>query len=595
MRRLTVRLKKAGKAGLVPVQKQVTKKGKTFTQTFYVKPDSVPAPPKMLDIAEAMAEKREETVAAREEWKGPLGDERAYVVTSSSEMDAKAIRIPEDTIAERFMWHGMSFVLHRPWDSDNGQFSTNGWIVTETVSGLRISSNPTISGVKEAALVALEDRGPEKIARLVEMSPTKVASLPSDRFEEAPKIEAPPVPATENEFEALTGHIMENILNWDVSESLSPARGDVLDWVRTHYTTSGSIDDALTDLTADDDIAVALAVKYSLDYDDAKEIQRDLIEVVDYGNYGTDEVLDWYVGVYNGEELPSTVNLGTYSDYGNEWDTTQVIDFAIENDVSLEAAQEAADDATQADDEEYEKENLHPEVTDSNGNHWDSDEVNLMVRWIGGEVSWPRNDGKRVDRERREGGTGESNDYVADLFLNHSVPLDDKVLYRGTAKAAWAKVQPGDVYEHSFSSFTKDRDFARRFTMAASNEEGYDRFVIVLTPPEGESLRGIDIADIGDTLEEEDIQHPTFAQYNHEREVVVRAPSLKVTKVDEETIGVNRIRYIHVIPNEMELVDVMKSRFNDLSEEIWESFNEPLSPRPETEEDDEETPLPSEG
>lgn len=131
--------------------------------------------------------------------------------------------------------------------------------------------------------------------------------------------------------------------------------------------------------------------------------------------------------------------------------------------------------------------------------------------------------------------------------------------------------------------------------MAASNEEGYDRFVIVLTPPEGESLRGIDIADIGDTLEEEDIQHPTFAQYNHEREVVVRAPSLKVTKVDEETIGVNRIRYIHVIPNEMELVDVMKSRFNDLSEEIWESFNEPLSPRPETEEDDEETPLPSEG
>ena len=37
-----------GKEGLVAVKKQVTKNGKTFMQTFYVKPSSVPAEPTVI-------------------------------------------------------------------------------------------------------------------------------------------------------------------------------------------------------------------------------------------------------------------------------------------------------------------------------------------------------------------------------------------------------------------------------------------------------------------------------------------------------------------------------------------------------------------
>jgi hypothetical protein len=60
------KLHKAGKEGLIAVQKQVTKKGKTFTQTFYVKPEAVPsAPTKPSSAVMNLSEPREKITIHR--------------------------------------------------------------------------------------------------------------------------------------------------------------------------------------------------------------------------------------------------------------------------------------------------------------------------------------------------------------------------------------------------------------------------------------------------------------------------------------------------------------------------------------------------
>ena len=75
-------LYKAKKTGLVPVKRVVTRKGKSFVQTFYVRPED----------AKEEDSRQQQVEAKAREIKGPYGDSRVFMVI---EWD-KVVEIPEE-------------------------------------------------------------------------------------------------------------------------------------------------------------------------------------------------------------------------------------------------------------------------------------------------------------------------------------------------------------------------------------------------------------------------------------------------------------------------------------------------------------------
>lgn len=600
MNRLVVRLRKSGKQGLVAIQKQVTKKGKTFTQTFYVKPETTPKAPSSPSPVESM----ENYVSGP--WKGPLGDQRVYV--SFFDTKRNAVRVPEEAVYSRFTWKGFNFVIHKKLRQDNKKFSATNYVVTEATTGLTLMGGTTDDPeqLRKDADEFIEMKGYDNIAKAVNHA-LKIADIPSEDFIETVKVEAPKVVASEEDYDRLAEHLRVNVL--DYSSADEPIHiGFIKEWVKKtgDYDSLDNIEGAISSFSSSDWEALELAIKYNLRYDAAHSIYEDLSELRDYifVGYPREDILDWYDEHYNGSPLDHSItSLGTSSDYGNEWTIRRTIEYALDNNVTLGDAQSYAEqDTANADriDEDYDEENHHTvhSVTDSHGNYWDEAEVEMMVSWMEGNLS--RDVGRSFDDQLRQGNVPNIpyRHEMSTLMLTKATDVPYERLYRGSPNPIWAEIQPGDTYEHSFSSFSKSENFAREFHSARANSGGYHKFLIILEAPEGESIKGIDLHDIGQSLEGQGNPHHVFDNYENEQEVTVRAPSLEVTRVEDATYTAGysgetkKMRKIFVKPGEMELLDLLKSRFTDIASAVWESFNEPLgaprgnSKKPDAEESD---------
>lgn len=570
-----LRLQKADRKNLVAVKRLVNRKGKPFMQTFYVKPDQVPKAPEKPKMITGPDTKM--LPAPKPQWAGPLGDERVYM-----RMGNDAIRIPEDAIDSRIVREGVSYVVHRPYSLNSDKFM-QGWQVTEASTGLKVAQAPP--GVNENDPEAakkdldnfIERHGPEKIRTRVRAA-NKIADIPTENFDDRykPTIQ-PSEPSTDDDIKQLAEHIFTNVLDRG-----TPEEGDldeIIEWINNSgdFRTRDEVDNALTTMDFDEMNQVDFAIRFSVDLDDAEAVWDDLSTILDYTSEDIDTVMDWYEKHYDGAQFDiSFSSLGTYSDYENDWSDAMVMEYALENDVSIESAQSIAEEMTEeADEEDRQEFELH-DVYDSQGNLWTVEELETMVRWMGGDVSGPREHGREADRELREGGTPSVYNTIADLFMTKCVEVPDKVLYRGSPNPVWAEIQVGQKYECGFASFSKNKEFAGAFHRAKPNDQGYDRFIIVCEAPEGAALYGIDLNDIGYNLEEDGVHNNTFEGYANEEEVTLRAPSLEVIRTKDETEGVLKTRYIYVRPADMELVEMLKSQFDSLSERVWQSFNEPL-------------------
>ena len=166
----TSRLNKAGKTGLIAVQKQVTKKGTTFTQTFYVKPDTVPKAqngPTSVAVLEPSAGAR-----SKVEFIDSMGNlkefesnrpEGGFYVNMQRYGEPVAIRIPEKFIVKTFEHRGYTFVVHRRMVSSEVQEWGSDFAVTELVSGLRAGSGESPG---EAEVTALAQMTEKKLTKL---------------------------------------------------------------------------------------------------------------------------------------------------------------------------------------------------------------------------------------------------------------------------------------------------------------------------------------------------------------------------------------------------------------------------------------------
>ena len=571
MIRLVTLLNKAGKAGLIPIQKQVTKKGKTFTQTFYVKPDDVTPASKP---------------ATNDQWLGPLGDERVYIRAGA----VNAVRIPEEMIAKRFTWNGINFVIHRSYDSENRFTSKDHWTVTEVSTGVRASAHETVEGAESLALQALESRGPEEMMNMLKRF-MPISATDSLDFIENPTI-ANDKPAPDDKYYDLAEQVFVSVMGEDLDpedEYQQDRLADIRQWLKRRYTTSEEVDSVMDDIGSDDWHALDLAIEFDIVIDDARELSQDLSDISNLSDKDMDAVLDWYRSNYSeGDMIPERVNnLGASSEYGNDLDAEWVANYALENDVTLEWAQEAAQEVVEEMDSEM-RDHLE-DVTDSYGNDWDTSELEPMVSWMGGGTKYYREEGRLLDEQLRAGNVEEAQrimnrDIMLSVFTERvfDIPLDS--VYRGTPNAIWATVNPGDRFPHSFSSFSKSREFALGFHSAnhttddgKSVEHEYDKFLIVMEKPDGGYIQGIDIHDIGENLRENGTPNSTFENYENEREVLVRAPSIEVTRTEDVISNGRSIHLVYVKPVEMELLELMKSKFTSTADLIWSSFNEPLA------------------
>ena len=135
-------LHKAGKQGLIAIQKQVTKKGKTFTQTFYVKPESVS---KDLDKPKQIIVPEQEVIHIS----GKSGDfelesnrpEGGFFLAS---IHHKAVRVPIGLINKVIQLKDHTFVLHRTLQSDTED--SDFWKWNETFRVSELSTGLAMSG-----------------------------------------------------------------------------------------------------------------------------------------------------------------------------------------------------------------------------------------------------------------------------------------------------------------------------------------------------------------------------------------------------------------------------------------------------------------
>lgn len=577
MIRLVTLLTKAGKAGLVPIQKQVTKKGKTFTQTFYMKPGDVTPASKP---------------ATNDQWLGPLGDGRLYIRSGAD----RAVRIPEEVIAKRFTWNGINFVIHRSYDSENRFTEKDDWTVTEVSTGVRASAHGTVEGAESLALQALESRGPEEMMNTLKRF-MPISATDSLDFEENPTL-ANDKPASDDDYYDLAERVFVSVVGEDLDpedEHQQDRLADIRQWLKRRYTTSEEVESVLDDISSDDWHALELAVEFDIVIDDARELSEDLADISNLSDKDMDTVLDWYRSNYSkGDMIPERVNnLGASSDYGNDLDAEWVANYALENDVTLEWAQEAANEAVGEMDSES-RDHLVDYITDSYGNDWDTSELEAMVSWMGGGTKYYREEGRLLDEQIRAGNLEEARrimnrDTMLSAFTERAfdIPLD--AVYRGSPNAVWATVNPGDKFPHSYSSFSKSREFALSFHGAYQTtdddtpiEHTYDNFLIIMEKPDDGYIQGIDIHDIGENLRVNGTPNGTFDNFENEREVLVRAPSIEVIRTEDVSEYGRSVRVVYVKPVEMELLELMKSKFTSIADLVWASFNEPLAEPHET-------------
>lgn len=575
----TVWLRK-GRGNLVPVKRMVTKRGKPYLQTFYVSPDKAPKAPEKPKMIAAPDTKL--LAAPEPEWRGPLGDDRAYVRIGADEL-ARAVRIPESVIRERFQHKGFTFVVHRPYLSEKDGFANSSWDVTEVETGSRMPRAAGDNDARQIAISKVEQKGVDWFREAIDRQ-QKISEIPTERFDESPVVT---MAASNDDIQKVTDHIMSNVID----DSMD--RDDVEYWVERHIDTNISAQNFIEDIDSDNWFEMELAIKYGMDFEEGEDVAKDLSTVADWSGADFDTVTEWYEKHYEGETLPSLYHLGTSSEYGNDWEDSDVVTYAIDNDVDLYAAQIVAEEATEESDNEYRSQRELHDVYDSQGNLWTTEELETMARWMGGDVSGPREHGREYDRALREGDEPRMWNDIADLFMTKAVEVPQRTLYRGSPNPVWAEIQPGQRYECGFASFSKDEDFVKGFTLAKPNEAGYHKFVIVCEAQEGEDLFGIDLHDIGQSLRDEGVENETFDTYEREEEVVLRAPSLEVTRTEDVMENMSKIRYIYVKTADMHLVDLIKSQFGSLNERVWESFNEPLGAPRGTDESDTTPPTES--
>ncbi len=584
--RLTIQtslLSKAGRQGLIAVQKQVTKKGKTFTQTFYVKPDTLPKAqngPTAVVVLEQRP-KKIQLLRGSETYEFESNrPEGGFYINMRKYGEPVAVRVPEKYIVKTLEHRGHTFVVHRrlrsaetpEWDAD--------FAVTELVSGLRAGSGETPEDAEMMALAQMtEEKLPQERLNEVIRKAGKVEDVADVTMdtEDWPTKEPKKFLSAE-EITILATGLWEDILD---GEDGGFAVEQVEEWLRDTEKVKTAKDAELAKNDFGNQWTLEQAIVEEITYDEALERETAIGEI---------QVLAMHSDMFGGEEM----DWDTVADWAREnednlvdgfdasiwgvnyksgdeaWTVNDIVAYAITNNVSLKQAEETAEIAVKEEEEEMEAEEMADISIDSDGKNWDGHELQTLGTWVNGSVRGPRDSCKALDDCRRQRSEEECEaDYpIVRIVEEHLSPYVGTPLYRGTGNThhAWLESKPGDIIPYGMSSFSRSEIKARGF--------GGEVLLIIEDTKE---VMGVDVYQlIRDGKEagfERALSETGVDSYEDEQEFLIRAPALEIIRREE-----NRV---YLKPVEMNLLEMMKSIFADRIKAMERTFDYPLHREPE--------------
>lgn len=565
--RLIIRSINKAKEGLVPVKREVTKNGKTFMQTFYVKPDTTPsAPSKPTPAESAAAPKRE---------KPHYNMEDGFYV----HFGQAAIRIPDEYVAKTLEYRGFQCVIAQTIDRTEDGFKFSGkYRMYELTTGLAVGSiADTPQRAENLGTSNLSQKSEEQLSGVLASS-QKITTMDNvisdtDEFPADP----PNYYYTEEELDERLKSIWKNKLD---GEDGPLSYDQFREWAVEQEQVQNNND--VNQLETGDEWLIEQAVIEGIDYDDAKSRDDAISEIISEAStsnmfdadYDYETVADW------GREYEdnliygiTTDHLGTSSEYGNEWNAGDVIAYAIENDVDISTAQDTAIEATDEADEEYKGSLMEDlEFEDRNGKLWDSDDASALGDWVTGAVKSNREAAKAMFQKRREGMDADSESYsdVVAMVESHAAPYTEGTLYRGTSNRDWLTAEIGKMVPYGIASFSKSEQQARSFSTEV--------ILVMDQSDDTESpIIGVDVNEVVEAADNDGFYDAmndlNITQYSEEQELITICPALMVTRRENN--------YVWVKPMEMNLVQLMKSLFDDEVARLEATFDYPLHREPE--------------
>ena len=382
---------KASREGLIPVKRMVSRKGKPFMQTFYVRPDQVPKKQDFIHHTDMIA-----LPAPEKKGFGPKGDDRVYILRDAEgefdengKVKKEAVRIPEKAIVERFEMFGRNFVLHHTIETDNTIYQDR-FTVTETTTGNSVVRTPDGREGASALLERAKDTiniNKDRLEGVLEKAP-KV----NDTFRTIEDIGdfKMPQPITDDDIRRVSEHIINVIKDRenDDDDEKESLRLDVRDWIRKNITTDADADEFIEEFYEKHWYEMEIAIAGDMDIEEAQSTVGALAYLdqnadTGYGNVDIDSIREWWDA--QGNPILSESDVQSLYD-SNEWGEVEegyAITTMIINKMSIEETeawiQKTLDD--------YERELGTPNIeyfsmTDRNGTEWEGNDLVAIGQWV---------------------------------------------------------------------------------------------------------------------------------------------------------------------------------------------------------------------
>lgn len=330
---LNRQLSKAGREGLVPVQREVIRGGKAFRQIFYVRPSRAEA--------EEDAEKiQDPETFHKPPIKGGSPDNRPqggfwiWMRDTGGEKDIKAVRVPQKHIHKVFTWAGYKFVVHRKLDMIEKRWEAK-YTVTELTTGLSIGGERNADPEKamKLGMQTLEKVGKQKLANAVQSGAEQLDKIPEENY----------VGETDHwdTADIVTAKARRQFVDELVQfsdEALD--RNQIETWLEELYTLeeTSDIDDLREEIQ--DQFVFERAVVYKKTYEDVLEEEKAIADMMDVTGKDYERIRDWAekhdfdLGSYDRESW------AVETTGGNEAEPQIAMDYALNADVSFEVAKE---------------------------------------------------------------------------------------------------------------------------------------------------------------------------------------------------------------------------------------------------------------
>jgi hypothetical protein len=574
--------------GLMAVKKPVSKKGKTFYQTFYVKTPESEKPDKKKTVDDAKQPKGKSKV-----WNMADGFYVTKFDSSQSPLTYR-VKIPEEHIHSVIKHRGRTLVVARGLIGDpefgDVQFST--WRVYDQRSGTSLTPAGETPDSAIAIMKEMTANVPQKKWDSILDNAPKIGSKGVVYDQEVEDVYEPKAPVKDTRKAAIK--LMAKMDDDAESVTGYMAPHTLAEWIEEQIPNQQEFRWLLEEKELRSDILIA-AVKDHLSVADART-QEDTIadirtaarstELMEHRELTREDVKFW-ADQHTGTGFPyATLKDGIdFNDWrilDDSYDINMpgedIVAYAVANNLTILEAhrhfERVADDIRAGIDGESSFE-------DFGGNEWTLGDLRWLSAWVGGEVESNRKDAKYMFAGRR--GKDFVDDYgltFAGVVESHLTEITDvPVLYRGTKNLSWQEAAIGDVIPFGMGSFSKSVTAAYDFS---------DGPVLVFENTAG-PIYGIDVNRLvadGTANNVHAVHTLNIDRYPNEKEVITMAPSFRITRMEKVSTGYSNAyrTHVYVEPVGMDLVQYAKSQSESRSELIARmerSFDYPLHREPE--------------